>query len=200
MVWRGVHTTLQEGHLEQQQCPAIPPTILRQKQSPKGGRKVGVISFETLKVSSIILHGKDELTHFVVNHCYLASYHTGPTLLMSLLSHYFHVIGYKRLVCSTCWKSIICRWLPAKPNAYLMGQLPPQQVTPGPVFKTVGINFAVSVYTKYSHTRKPVIINTYICVFVSFTVRAMHLEPVSSDLTTEAFMAAFNVSVPKEES
>ena len=70
-----------------------------------------------------------------------------------------------------------------------MGQLPPQRVTPGPIFSIVGVDFAGPIYTKYSYTRKPVIIKTYICVFVYFTVKAVHLEVVS-DLTTEAFMAS----------
>ena len=35
---------------------------------------------------------------------------------------------------------------------------------------------------------KPTIIKAYVCVFVSLSVKAVHLEPVS-DLTTEAFIA-----------
>ena len=38
------------------------------------------------------------------------------------------------------------------------------------------------------YTRKPVILKAYICVFVSLSVKAVHLELVS-DLTSEAFIA-----------
>ena len=41
---------------------------------------------------------------------------------------------------------------------------------------------------KYGHVRKPIIVKTYICVFVSLSVKAIHLELVS-DLTSEAFIA-----------
>ncbi len=37
-------------------------------------------------------------------------------------------------------------------------------------------------------TRKPVIVKSYVCVFVSLSVRAVHLELVS-DLSTDAFIA-----------
>ena len=42
---------------------------------------------------------------------------------------------------------------------------------------------------KYAHVRKPVIVKAYVCLFVSLSVKAVHLEPVS-DLTTDAFVAA----------
>ena len=42
---------------------------------------------------------------------------------------------------------------------------------------------------QYGFVRKPVVVKAYICVFVSLTVKAIHLELVS-DLTTEAFVAA----------
>ncbi len=44
------------------------------------------------------------------------------------------------------------------------------------------------VYTKYGYVCRPVLVKTYICVFVSFSVRAVHWEPVS-DLSAEAFLA-----------
>ncbi len=42
---------------------------------------------------------------------------------------------------------------------------------------------------KYGYTRKPVIVKAYICVFVSLTVKAVHIELVT-DLTSQAFLAA----------
>ncbi len=42
---------------------------------------------------------------------------------------------------------------------------------------------------KSGSVRKPILTNAYVCVFVSFSVKAAHLELVS-DLTSEAFLAA----------
>ena len=65
-------------------------------------------------------------------------------------------------------------------------QLPIERLTPG---RVVGVDFAGPVQTKYSHVRKPVIVKSYVCLFVSLSVKAVHLEPVS-DLTSDAFIAA----------
>ena len=59
---------------------------------------------------------------------------------------------------------------------------------PGPVFNKVGVDYAGPILVKSGYVRKPVTTKVYVCVFVSFTVKAVHHEPVS-DLTTEAFIA-----------
>ncbi len=56
------------------------------------------------------------------------------------------------------------------------------------MFERVGVDYAGPVYVKRGYVRKPTIIKAYICVFVSLSVKAVHLELVS-DLTTEAVIA-----------
>ena len=71
----------------------------------------------------------------------------------------------------------------------MIGQFPAVRLTPGPVFDKVGIDFTGPIQVKYAHVRRPVIVKAYVCLFVSLSVKAVHLEPVS-DLTTDAFIAA----------
>ena len=71
----------------------------------------------------------------------------------------------------------------------MMGQLPLERVTPGPVFEKVGVDYAGPFLVKYGMVCKPTLFKAYICIFVSLTVKAVHLEAVS-DLTSEAFIAA----------
>ena len=70
-----------------------------------------------------------------------------------------------------------------------MGQLPAERVTPGTVFAKVGVDYAGPVLVKYGMIRKPTVVKAYICLFISLTVKAVHLEVVSN-LTSEAFIAA----------
>ena len=56
------------------------------------------------------------------------------------------------------------------------------------VFEHVGLDFAGPLYLKLGSVRKPTIIKSYVCVFVSMSVKAVHLELVS-DLSTESFIA-----------
>ena len=60
-------------------------------------------------------------------------------------------------------------------------------MSPGPGFEKTGVDYAGPILTKLGHTRKPTIVKSYICVFISLTVKAVHLEVVSN-LTTEAFI------------
>ncbi len=71
-----------------------------------------------------------------------------------------------------------------------MGQLPKARVIPSPPFTITGSDFAGPFSLKKGHTRKPVIIKAYLCIFVCFSTKATHPECVS-DLSTEAFLAAF---------
>ena len=79
----------------------------------------------------------------------------------------------------------------------MTGQLPSECVTPDPVFNQVGINYAGPILTKYGYVRKPTLVKSYVCVFVSLSVKAVHLELVL-DLTTEAFVACLRHLLPGE--
>ncbi len=69
-----------------------------------------------------------------------------------------------------------------------MGQLPVERVAPDSVFDRAGLDYAGPVYIKHGFVRKPTVVKAYICVFVSLSVKAVHLELVS-DLSSEAFIA-----------
>ena len=79
----------------------------------------------------------------------------------------------------------VCQRNSVKPRAQMLGQLSVERVMPGTVFDTVGVDFAGPIDVKFGSVRKPTVVKSYICVFVSLTVKAVHLESVS-DLTTDA--------------
>ena len=70
----------------------------------------------------------------------------------------------------------------------MMGQLPLEHITPDLVFERIGLDFAGPLHLKRGSTRKPVILKSYVCVFVSMSVKMVHLELVS-DLSTASFIA-----------
>ena len=125
----------------------------------------------------IILHHKHPLTRLIIRSEHLALLHAGPTLLAASLCRHFHILGCRKVIRSITRECITCRKLSAKPSSQLAGQLPIERLTPGPVFDKVGIDFAGPIYVKYAHVRKPVIVKAYVCLFVSLSVKAVHLEP-----------------------
>ena len=136
----------------------------------------------------VILSGKHPLTRHIICTEHLRLLHAGPTLLSASMSQRYHIVGGRNVVRSITRECVTCRCKAVKPCLQLLGQLPIDCITPGPVFDKVGVNYAGSVLVKYGHVRKPTVVKAYICVFVSLTVKAVHLELVS-DLTTDAFIA-----------
>ena len=151
-----------------------------------GRRELGMFGYESKH--PIILAGKHPLTKLLIRTEHLRLLHAGPTLLMSTLSQRFHIVGGRNVIRSITRACVICRRNAIKPQPQMLGQLPIERITPGPIFDKVGVDYAGPVFIKYGHTRKPTIVKAYVCVFVSLTVKAVHLELVS-DLTTEAFIA-----------
>ena len=113
--------------------------------------------------------------------------HAGPTLLTASLTRFYHIVG-RQVIKSVTRKCITCRRYTARPKPQMLGQLPLERLTPGSVFDKVGIDYAGPVFPKYGYVRKATVVKAYICVFVSLSVKAVHLELVT-DLTSEAFIA-----------
>ena len=63
-----------------------------------------------------------------------------------------------------------------------------ERVTPDSVFERTGVDYAGPLYVKYGYARKPTLVKAYVCVFVSLTLKAVHLELVS-DLSSGTFIA-----------
>ncbi len=135
-----------------------------------------------------IVHGKHPLTHLMIRDEHLRLLHAGPTLLTASLSRLYHIVGGRQVIRSVTRKCITCRRYTARPKPQMLGQLSLERLTPGSVFDKVGVDYAGPVFLKYGYVRKPTVVKAYICVFVSLSVKAVHLELVT-DLTSEAFIA-----------
>lgn len=122
--------------------------------------------------------------------------HAGPSLLCASISLRFHVINLRRIVRHITRECVTCKRYTGKVSSQLQGQLPPERVTPGSVFEKVGVDYAGPFNIKYGFVRKPTIVKAYVCLFVSLSIKAVHLEIVS-DLTTEAFMAALRCFISR---
>ena len=136
----------------------------------------------------IILHGTHPVSKLLIHVEHLHLLHAGPLLVSASLGRRFHIVGGRRAIRSITRRCVICRRKSLRPQPPLMGHLPAERVTPDLVFNRVGMDYAGPICTKYGHVRKPTLVKSYVCVFVSLSVKAVHLELVS-DLTTEAFIA-----------
>ncbi|XP_062713531.1 uncharacterized protein LOC134290408 [Aedes albopictus] len=100
---------------------------------------------------------------------------------------YWPVHG-RRLVRSVIRNCVQCTRANPVPVRQQIGQLPTARVTPSRPFAVTGVDYAGPVYLKAIHKRASPT-KAYICVFICFTTKAVHLELVS-DLSTPAFLTA----------
>ena len=108
----------------------------------------------------IILHGKHPLTRLIIRTEHVRLLHAGPTLLAASLACRYHIIGGRRIIRSITRACITCH-NSARPQPQMMGQLPIERITPGPVFDKVGIG---PVLIKHGHVRRPTVVKAYVCL------------------------------------
>jgi len=104
------------------------------------------------RIHPIILHKKHPITKLIVRAEHLRLLHAGPTLMMSSLCQRFHIIGRRQLVRFVARECVVCRRDSARPKPQLLGQLPVERITPGPVFEKVGVDYAGPVATHQAWT------------------------------------------------
>ncbi|XP_071053596.1 uncharacterized protein [Onthophagus taurus] len=115
--------------------------------------------------------------------------HVGPQHLLACIRDRFWPIGGCNLAKSIVHNCIRCYRANPRAKQPVMGNLPRERVTPAPPFYTTGVDYAGPFLLKDKKKRGAKLCKAYVCLFVCFTTRAIHLELVT-DLTTECFIAA----------
>ena len=149
--------------------------------------RIGHSNLPYKQLHPIILHGNHQITKMIVRAEHLRLLHVGPMMLASSIGVRFHIVGGKKVIRDVTLACVSCRGYSTRPQPQIMGQLPIERVTPGMIFEKVGIDYAGPIHVQYGYKRKPTIVKTYICVFVSLTIKAVHLELVS-DLTVKPLL------------
>lgn len=135
-----------------------------------------------------LLHGRHHLTKLLMRAEHLRLLHAGPQLLMSSLREQFWPIGGRTLARKVVKQCIICTRYRAKTMEPLMGHLPASRVTQSYPFQICGTDFAGPFQISSKIGRGNRISKCYLCLFICFSTKAIHLETVS-DLSTSAFLS-----------
>ena len=123
----------------------------------------------------IILDSRHPLTKLLILSEHIRLLHGGSLLVSSSLFRNFHILGGHRAIRSIVRSCVICRRRTPKTKPQMMGQLPPERITPDVGFKHVGLDFAGPLYLKRGSVRKPTILKSYVYVFVSMCSKGSSL-------------------------
>ena len=134
----------------------------------------------------VILAPSNPLTTLIIRNEHLRLLHAGcQTVLDSLRTRYW-LIACKNAVKNVLRKCVTC--FRAKPSGLecIMSNLPSSRVTPERPFYTSGVDYAGPFYLK-EKTRSRTTIKAYMCIFVCFATKAVHIE-LANDMSKEAFL------------
>ncbi|XP_066590622.1 uncharacterized protein [Prorops nasuta] len=137
-----------------------------------------------------ILPKRSHLSQLFIKQAHVLALHGGPALTMGTLLQHVWIIGARSLVKRHVRACIRCHRARPRLATQLMGDLPSSRITPSRPFMTTGLDYAGPFWLKMSGGRGQQSYKGYICLFVCFCTKAIHLEAVS-DLSTQTLLAAY---------
>lgn len=154
-----------------------------------GGRLSNSIDFSFDKKHPILLCGKHAFTRLLFQHEHKRLLHAGPQLLLSTIRDEWWPLRGRNLARQVVYQCVACTRVNGKTMSIQMGNLPQTRLEPGFPFLRCGVDYAGPMFILNRKGRGAKLEKCYICLFVCFTTRAVHLELVTS-LSTEAFLLA----------
>ncbi|XP_058448694.1 uncharacterized protein LOC131428666 [Malaya genurostris] len=127
-------------------------------------------------------------TRLIVEDFHRKLLHGGGRLLLTAIREEFWPLNGRRLVRNVVRNCFRCTRLNPVPAQQQIGQLPVSRVIPSRPFSVTGVDYAGPLYLRPIHKRAAPA-KAYLCVFVCFSTKAVHLELVS-DLSTQAFLCS----------
>lgn len=137
-----------------------------------------------------ILPRKSPLTSLIIADAHIRTLHGGTQLTLSLIRNECWIIGGRAPVRSFILKCVRCARYRQQRAQQIMGQLPPERITPSRPFLNSGIDYAGPFSLKNWRGKNSRTYKAYIALIVCFSTSAVHLELVT-DCTTDAFIAAY---------
>lgn len=139
----------------------------------------------------LLLPKRCHITTLLIEHVHKVYLHVGPRCLQGILCKRYWIVSARSVIRSVLSKCITCfKCNPISIQPY-MGTLPAERLKPNKVFDHVGCDLGGPFYIKASLNRNAKIQKCYMCLFVCFSTKAVHIE-VLSDLSADCFLATLD--------
>lgn len=135
-----------------------------------------------------LLPRHSRFTNLIIDAIHVESCHAGVNTMHCLITQQFWILSVKRAIRNCLSKCVPCYRTSPTPLEPFMSDLPKVRVNQAKPFSIVGVDYGGPFSIKAGRHRGAKISKAYLCLFVCFTTKALHLE-VASDLSTEAFIA-----------
>ncbi|XP_063907426.1 uncharacterized protein LOC135125701 [Zophobas morio] len=154
-----------------------------------GGRLVNAnILFD--KKFPLVIPKLHHITKLIVLQTHLRQLHAGPQATLAVIRQTYWPIGGRDIIRKILHECVLCRRSKPIPYEEIMGNLPEDRVNLVRPFLNCGVDYAGPILIREGRGRGKKSIKAYICLFVCFATKAVHLELVT-DCTSLAFIGAF---------
>ncbi|XP_053691692.1 uncharacterized protein LOC128740188 [Sabethes cyaneus] len=137
----------------------------------------------------MILPEKNHFTDLLVDTIHREQLHIGLNGLLAKIRQQFWPVNARRTINRVLRKCVKCFRAKPRDVVQYMGDLPSARVTAAEPFSRTGVDYAGPFLLKQSRFKAPT--KAFVCVFVCFCTKAIHLELVGS-LTTDGFLGALH--------
>nr|CAH7760137.1 unnamed protein product [Callosobruchus chinensis] len=141
------------------------------------------------KKHPILLPPKCHLSLLIFRSKHLQLYHVGPSALLAAVRDKFWITSGRNLAKDVVKNCKICFRQNSKILTPIMGQLPKSRFACEFPFNVTGTDYAGPFLIKDKRGRGAKLSKAYLCIFICFSVKAVHVELVTS-LSTETFIMA----------
>ncbi|XP_075159311.1 uncharacterized protein LOC142232399 [Haematobia irritans] len=155
------------------------------------GRLGSTLALSCEERHPFVLACKSRLSLLYVEFIHRQTLHGGLQLTLATIRLECWIIRAKNLIKARINRCKECTISRQQRQGQIMAPLPEERTTFGRPFATTGVDYAGPFDIKNVHGRGCRITKGYICLFICFVTKAVHLEPVG-DLSTPAFLAAFS--------
>lgn len=192
-------------HVQHSSFPDVIDSIQTKRAPPKPFRKLSPFLDRdgVLRVGGRLAHSglvydqkypallprQHRLTELIIEDVHRKNFHPGLQTLHFLLLQNFWILSPRRAIRNILSKCLKCFRVNPKPFQPSMGNLPAVRVNQVKPFQYVGVDFGGPFLISLTKSRGIKCQKAYLCLFVCFVTKALHLE-LASDLTSECFIAA----------
>lgn len=151
------------------------------------GGRIGVSMYPYEKKHPIVLKSTSHLTKLLFQQEHNRLFHAGPSQLLASIRERYWPIGGRTLARQVTRHCVVCCRFKGQTQPNLMGNLPAERVEPDFPFSTVGTDYAGPFLITDRKGRGCKITKCYLCIFICFRYKCVHLELVS-ELSKDAYI------------
>ena len=154
-----------------------------------GGRLSNSSDFSYNKKHPMLLCGKHSVTQLIFQQEHLRLLHAGPQQLLAHLRETWWPLSGRNLARKVIRQCQMCTRMKGETVQPIMGNLPQKRITVDFPFINSGVDYAGPLYILNRKGRGSRLEKCYLCLFICFTTKALHLELVTN-LTSEYYILA----------